>query len=287
MLISLGVTLRLNAIFAAPILVAYVFWPTEFRWKRTALFLLPLAAAFFALTQIVYYGVLDAKRQHALHSILVLDLGGISRVTGENQFPGTWSDADAAKIVGVCEPKEWENYWTRDPCKFVMAQLEMRDGLFGTSAISRAWLHSVTAHPLAYAQHRIQFFWHFLAGNNLTMWPVDIDDQSKIPLAGKPAFVFVMSLHDALKPTPLMRPGVWLLACIAVCVLAWRRRETPAAAFALGVAGSAVVYVLTYLAVGVASDFRFAYWAVIAAIAGTAALLTPVNPPPDRPSSPW
>ncbi len=133
------------------------------------------------------------------------------------------------------------------------------------------------AHPLAYLRHRIQFFWNFLANDNLTMWTVDIEDQSKIPLAGKPAFMFVKSVHDALKPTPLMRPGVWLLACIAVCALAWRRRSTPAGAFALGVAGSAVVYVLTYLAVGVASDFRFAYWAVIAAIVGSVALSSEVG----------
>jgi hypothetical protein len=281
-LVAVGVLLRLNAIFAAPVLVAYILWPNGFRWKRTALLLLPLAVAFFALTQIVYYGVLDAKRQHALHSILVLDLGGISSVTGENQFPGSWSASDSARIVEVCEPKEWDNYWTRDPCKFVMAQLEVRDGLFGTSALSRAWLNSVMAHPLAYAQHRLAFFWHFLAGDNLTMWVIDVEDQSKVPLAGKPAFLFVKSLNDALKPTPLMRPGVWLLACIAICALAWRRRATPAGAFALGVAGSAVVYVFTYLAVGVASDFRFAYWAVIAG--GAALLALRVSPPPDRPS---
>lgn len=267
-LVAIGVLLRLNAIFAAPVLVAYILWPNGFNWKRTALMLLPLAAVFFAMTQIVYYGVLDARRQHALHSILVLDLGGVSRYTGENQFPGAWSAAEAAKIVGVCEPKEWDNYWTRDPCKFVMAQLEVRDGLFGTPALTQAWLDSVTAHPLAYARHRLSFFWHFLAGDNLTMWVIDVEDQSKLPLAGKPAFLFVKALNDALKPTPLMRPGVWLLACIAVCAVAWRRRGTPAGALAMALAGSAVVYVLTYLAVGVASDFRFAYWAVIAAIAG-------------------
>ena len=71
-----------------------------------------------------------------------------------------------------------------------------------------------------------------------------------------------------LKPTPLFRVGSWLLVCIAVCGFAWRRRETPEGAFALGVCGSAAVYVLTFLAVGVASDFRYGYWAVIAGIAG-------------------
>lgn len=272
-LVALGVLLRVNAIFAAPVLVGYILWPNGFRWKRTALLLVPLAAAFFALTQVVWYGVLDARRQHALHSILVLDLGGISRVTGENQFPGAWSAQHTAQIVERCEPTDWINYWTTGPCTFVMAQLEHRDGVFGTPALADAWTRSVTAHPLAYLQHRAAFFWNFLAGANLTMWMVDVEDETKIPLADRPLFLLAREVNDAFKATPLLRAGSWLLACLVICALAWRRRMTPAGAFAIGVAGSAVVYVLTYLAVGVAPDFRFAYWAVLAAMAGGCVLV--------------
>ncbi len=35
-----------------------------------------------------------------------------------------------------------------------------------------------------------------------------------------------------------------------------------------GVCGSAVIYMLSYYAVGVASDFRYAYWAVVAGLVG-------------------
>jgi peptidoglycan/LPS O-acetylase OafA/YrhL len=57
--------------------------------------------------------------------------------------------------------------------------------------------------------------------------------------------------------------------CLIVGGFAWRRRETPAGAFAFGVCGSAAVYVLSFFAVGVASDFRYAYWAVLAGIVGS------------------
>ena len=80
------------------------------------------------------------------------------------------------------------------------------------------------------------------------------------------------TLHDALKPTPLFRAGSWLLICIAVCAFAWRARNTPSGAFAIGVCGSAAVYMLTFFAVGVASDFRYGYWAVLAGITGAVAL---------------
>jgi peptidoglycan/LPS O-acetylase OafA/YrhL len=68
----------------------------------------------------------------------------------------------------------------------------------------------------------------------------------------------------------MFRVGSWLLGCIIVCGFTWSRRETPEGAFALGVCGSAVLYVLTFFAVGVASDFRYGYWAVLACIAGGA-----------------
>ena len=154
------------------------------------------------------------------------------------------------------------------------ARLE-RDKLFGSPAIVDAWKRAVATIPVAYLQHRAAFMWNFLAGANLTMWTHDLDDPSKMPFADRPAFVALKAIHDALKPTPLFRAGSWLLVCIAVCAFAWRRRNTPAGAFAIGVCGSAAVYVLTFFAVGVASDFRYAYWAVLAGITGAVALGPP------------
>jgi peptidoglycan/LPS O-acetylase OafA/YrhL len=115
--------------------------------------------------------------------------------------------------------------------------------------------------------------WNFLAGGaNLTMWVQNIDDPPNLPFADRPAFVALVAIHDALKPTPLFRPGSWLLVCIAVCALAWRRRDTPAGTFAIGACGSAAVYTLTFFAVGVASDFRYGYWAVLAGLTGAIAI---------------
>jgi hypothetical protein len=71
-----------------------------------------------------------------------------------------------------------------------------------------------------------------------------------------------------LKPTPLFRAGTWLLLNAAICAWAWRKRHAPAGAFVVAVSGSAVVYVLTFFFVGVAAEFRYALWAVIAGLIG-------------------
>jgi hypothetical protein len=268
-LCALGVLLRPNALIAAPILAAYIAWPAQMSFKRTAILFLPAVAGFFALVQVVYYGALGATRQHPLQSIMVFDLGGISHFARQNVFPVSWSEDETAQLLNSCyQPTQWDIYWRIEPCDFVMRKLEREQKLFGTPVITDAWTRAVMRHPIAYLSHRAAFMWNFLAGSNLTMWVADVEHPSQTVFPDRPAFAALVWLHDRLKPTPLFRTGAWLLLCIAVCGLGWRRRETPEGAFAVGVCGSAAVYVLCYFAVGVASDFRYGYWAVIAGVAG-------------------
>jgi hypothetical protein len=271
-LLALGVLLRPNALIAAPILAVTIAWPGQFSWRRAAIIFVPAAAGLFAMVQVVYYGALGATRQHPLQSIMVFDLGGISYFTKQNQFPVAWTASETALLTTDCyQPTQWDIYWRLEPCEFVMHRLE-GDKIFGSPALVDAWERAVFRHPIAYLQHRAAFMWNFLAGANLTMWTHDLDDPSKLPLADRSAFTALTAIHDALKPTPVFRAGPWLLMCIAVCAFAWRRRDTPAGTFAIGVCGSAAIYMLTFFAVGVASDFRYAYWAVLAGIAGAVAV---------------
>ncbi len=166
------------------------------------------------------------------------------------------------------QPTQWDIYWRLEPCDFVMRKVEREKGLFGTPAISSAWLTAVLRHPVAYLQHRSAFTWNFLAADNLTMWTADVEHPTRNVFADRVAFNALVSANDMLKSTPLLRAGFWLLACMIICVVGWRRNGPREAAFVTGVCGSATVYVLSFYAVGVASDFRYGYWAVLAAIAG-------------------
>jgi hypothetical protein len=274
-LVGLGVLLRPNALFAAPILGAAIAWPRSFSGRRMALIYFPATVLLFGLTRVVFYDVIGAREQHPVQSIMVFDLGGISHFTGDNQFPGAWTPAESSEITQSCyQPTEWDIYWWRLPCSFVMKRLEA-ERIFGTPALTEAWRRAVLAHPLAYFQHRAAFMANFLFGANLTMWTEDTTDHTKIVYRDRPLFMALKSLHDALKETPLFRVGAWLLLDVAVVLMAWRRRETPEGALAIGVCLSAVVYVLSFAAIGVADDFRYAYWAVLAGLAGGVVTLTP------------
>jgi hypothetical protein len=272
LLIALGVLLRPNAVVAAPFLAAYVIWPMHFDLKRTAIFFLPALVAFYALVPLVYYGILDAERQNPLHSIAVFDLGGITHFSGENQFPVSWSGDQTALLISKCyDPVRWDSYWNAEPCAFVMRRLERPDDvIFGTPRLAEAWRHALAAHPLAYLSHRATFMWQFLGRSNLVLPVWDWLDPASA-YGHSPYFTPLVALHDELQPTLLFRPLLWLILAVAVGACAWRTRSTPAGAFAVGVTTSAVVYVMTFFVLGVAADFRYAYWCVLATIAGAVA----------------
>ncbi len=267
-LIAYGVLLRPNAVIAAPVLAVYAASPARFTLRRAAVVYLPAAAVFAALVPLVYYGLLGAQRQNPLHSILVFDLGGITRFSAENQFPVQWSAEETALLRTTCyDPARWDTLWHMPPCPFVMHRLERPDdGIFGTPRLTRAWWNAVTAHPLAYLTHRATFMWQFLARWNLVLpvWDWSAPDAT---YGHRPYVRPVLKLHERLERSILFRPGVWLLACMAIGALAWPLRETPAGAFAVAVTSCGAIYVMSFFVLGVAADFRYAYWCVLATLA--------------------
>src|SRR5262245_32213180 len=274
-LISFGVLLRPTAFVAAPLLIGYALWPLRFEFRRTTILFLPALAAGFLLIHLVYYVILDVKRENPLHSVFVFDLGGTTHFSGENQFPVTWSAEETELLLSRCySPAGWETYWTIEPCRFVMGRLEQPDNvIFGTAQLTEAWKHAVTTQPLAYLRHRFTYFWHFLADTDtLTFELYKINDPSVTPLARNDRFKAVVALHDEIDQTVLFRPGFWLILAGMVFIAAMPARTRPAGAFAIAVAGSATIYVLTFLPFGVAADFRYGYWCVPACLVAAAAL---------------
>ncbi len=275
LMVALGVLLRPNAIFAGAILGLYALWPTRLELKRTLIWFVPAVVVCYALVPTVYYGLIGAKRTNPLHSVMVFDLGGITHFTGKNQFPVAWSAAETALLTGQCYDggKLWDVYWYREPCQFVMKRLERPDDvIFGTSRLSNAWRDAILAHPLAYLQHRATFMWNFLARPNLVLPYLDWEG-SQATYGGNPFFRPLLDLHQRIERTIIFRPGLWLAMAVIIAVASWPARTTPAGAFAIGVTVSAAIYLMTFFAAGVASDFRYAYWCVLAVLAGAVAAL--------------
>jgi hypothetical protein len=274
-LVLLGLLIRTNALFATPVMLAYVLAPQAFAWKRLLIAYVPAVALLFGLMQVTFYTVLDAKRQNPTHSIFVFDLGGMSHFAGQNLFPAAYTPEESRQIVEECyEPAYWDAYWTWPKCRFVMARLDGGpEAVFGTPALSRAWREALLAHPVAYLQHRLSHFRALMLRENLVMFAIDTARGSGEVFTDRRAFQAARAVERALLPTPVLRGWPYVLAAMVIVVLALRRMTKPEGAFALALAGSAVIYVLTYLPFGVAAEFRYTYWSVVATMAALPVLL--------------
>jgi hypothetical protein len=270
------VLLRPNAIVAAPLLAAYVAWPSAFHWKRVAVVLIPGIVAGYALIHVAYYSVLNAERLYPLHSVFVFDLGGVSYYSGENRFPVAFTPEQTAMLLSdTCyKPDRWDYYWHIAPCDFVMRRLERKDDkVFGTPRLVEAWRNAVLSDPIAYLKHRATFMRSFLSRDVLLIPVLDLNEPSRQVHARNPLFMAMIAVQNVLQPAWLLSLGFWLAIAIAVCALAWPIRATPSGAFALGATGSSVAYVLSFFPFGVAADFRYGYWCVLASLVGTVAVI--------------
>jgi hypothetical protein len=272
LLLAFGLLLRPNALFAAPFVLAYILWPNAFRLKRAILLYPAAVIAGYGLVQFVYYGLLEAKRQHILHAVLVFDLGAITSITKENQFPGTWSEKEFELLKSGCyDPRHWDTYWRIPPCQFVMGNRLERDGVFGTAELVEAWINAVISHPLAYAQHRLSHFWAFLTSPHSAVYLQAIGKD--VPMyPHNPSFMWLYQTTDALKETVIFRPLTWVAVVLATLVLSWRYRSIPAGSYTVAMSSSAIAYIATFLVFGVATDYRYVYWVVLVGL--TCAVMT-------------
>jgi hypothetical protein len=267
-LIGLGLLLRPNAILAAPLLAAHALGPERWNWKKALLIFAPAVLVGYGFVHVVYYELLGAKHQNPLHSILVFDLGGITHFTQENQFPVTWNSEQSALLTSRCyEPQHWDSYWTTEPCRFVMLRLEDRNDLiFGTPRLVAAWWQALRTHPAAYLRHRVTVMKIFLFDENLTLPTYGAPNLAAF--ADNHAFAAMLALHERLRSTFMFRAGVWLLLAAAIGAIAAFARAGPGAAFSAAINLSALIYVASFAVLGIAADFRYAYWAVLSSLAG-------------------
>lgn len=271
-----GALVRANSIFAAAPLALYVLqgdvfsrrlWPQAAALILTPLLLLAGAGAFNG-------GVLHAEKQHPEDSLFLFDLVGISHQTRSNLVPGPWTVAQARAIPDCYGADKWDHVGMGS-CQFLTQTLDDRE-LWGGPQISHAWLAEMAAHPVEYLVHRLTF------ANQFFRWlgPIPVRDafmtseMTEPRFAHHPGAVFKAYkwASNALANTPLFRPYFWLILCAAALTLSAFATDSPQRRFASATAASAFIYLITYAPFGVASDFRYAYWSIIATLAACAAL---------------
>ncbi|MFT3728880.1 MAG: hypothetical protein QM759_13740 [Terricaulis sp.] len=272
-----GALVRANTIFAAAPLALYLLSGDIFTrrlWPQLAALVLA-PALILSATAFVNHTVLQADAEHPEDSLFLFDLVGISRATGAQLVPGPWTPQQAALIPTCYHPDKWD--WVgMGKCEFLTSTLDDRH-IWGTPVVRQAWIQAIATHPATYAAHRLAF------SNEILRWlgPIPVNDSfmesemSDARWRHHPGLLFraYQKLCVSLASTSLFRPYFWLLLSLCTLTAAWFAADSPQRRFAGALSASAAIYVLTYLPFGVASDFRYIYWSIIATLAALAALL--------------
>jgi hypothetical protein len=258
----LGGMTRTNGFFAFLPIAFYCATLLQRRWLGVAvafciLFALPpvMNKALFKLT--------DSKPTYVENSLLVFDLGALSK-GGENFFPGNWTDTEAAAIRDTCYIyRAWDTYKWGD-CQFVSDHL-IRNGYWNNS-LKYVWFRAIMTHPFKYAQHRLAYYFTLVA----PPWqPFNEATPNSLGFDYKPGLVAKglswLSSQGQYSPLNilLLSPFAWFfygrLTVWAHCK--WIGAMPKAMNVALL---SALFYALAYGAVGVANDYRYVYWPIVA-----------------------
>ncbi len=271
-----GALVRGNSIFAAAPLALYLLNTDVFSrqiWRQIAACVL-VPSLLLAGAAAFNRHIVQAEAQNPEDSLFLFDLVGVSHQTRTNLVPGPWAPAQARRIPDCYGADKWDHVGMGH-CRFLTQTLDDRD-LWGGPAIAHAWISAIAQHPAQYALHRLAFT------NQILRWlgPIPVRDafmeseMSDLRYAHHPGPIFRLyqTISNALATTPLFRPYFWLLIAAGTLVVSWFATDSPQRRFAAALGASAFIYLATYVIFGVASDFRYAYWSIVASCTALAAL---------------
>ena len=270
-LLCFAATLRFNAFTAClPLLIALLpraYWCTWPRMLVTAAVAIAALIAVMPLTN----RLLGAEPSGVELSLVLFDLGGITEHSGVSVFPEELEVVSPVTVNHQCyQAAKWDTYsdWVAPECP--LGFTAWNDNIDAAEVKPRAvWTHAIMAHPIAYAQHRLDHF-----AINVRLLPVIDAVERPVPDHDAPnPWGFQTSANrlrravDALAMatahTPLGWPIVWIAIAFGALIASW---GLPHASLVVPVALSSIFYGCGYIVFSVASELRYHLWTEIAAL---------------------
>jgi len=269
----LGALLRFNAFLAVvPLLVSLL----PFSWRNTTPRLIAASLLWLAVVPAslpLANRLIGADKTHVELSLIIFDLGGITRHSGTDAFPPL-GVADPVAVNARCyRPDKWDSYapWAEPVCPINFDRVEAAVERDGISPYSRL-LHAILAHPIAYAEHRLAHFnlnSRFLVRNEVQGPAPDraIDNDWHFTVTRGPGLKLINTLTGISIHSPLGWPIVWIALAGGLLSI---RNFLPSAALITPIGLSAFLYGLGYLPLSVSSELRYHLWTITGAAIATA-----------------
>jgi hypothetical protein len=265
-LVLYGALVRANAVFAVVPLLVYVFRPQWLRrpWRLLAASI-PVALAMVPTASLFNHRVLHAEPLGIIRALQSFDITGIAFYSGDLAVFGPDNSFTREEVTRCYAPSGWDSLSPWGDCRFFWNRLAVSrdlqgviDNLDARAAMSaepnqdlpNLWVAAIVRHPLAYARHR-------LANFSLQMRAppyLDLDSEEMAPPYG--------ALYDIMTA-----PALWLAIGVGLLAqLAWARslRRPASTDAALVLVLSGLPYACAYLIIGVATEYRYLFWSLIA-----------------------
>ncbi|MBK0394421.1 hypothetical protein [Ramlibacter algicola] len=271
LLLFYGTMVRTNAIFGLGPLLLLAFAPAS--WMRSGrLMVSAVVVAVLALpaSMVLNKVLFHPTPQHATQSLFLYDLMGIAVHTNDPSVLEPRATIAAADLRSCYSPYWWDSLssWGRCADRVHRPNPDMQTLPEGLEA---QWAKTIAAHPIAYAEHRLKHF------NSALLFAVPLKHIRLTPeyRTGDPAHpplevVSERDVHmDLLRKNPFVWPVTWLTWSACLLVLLRREQAVPSVQLARVLAVSALGYSGAYLLIGVATDMRYHYWSLLAALVAT------------------
>ena len=263
-LLILGSMFRFNAIFGLLPLVWLLLCKVNINAlkKWLIIFLVfPLCAMLF--TSFFNYNILQSTKTKAFQSLIVYDLGGISHFANKDYFHEQWNSAEDTKVINSCyDSRSWNNYaWGN--CSFVLKKL-VASGAWDDGSLMKKWIEAIYHEPTAYLQHRYQNFMVLLWQPGGILEDETAPNTFGFKYEKTAIFSTLQNVTNSLKDTIIFKPGFWLIASLMCSIYGLLNWKNEIGSLIVALNTSSFLYLLAYLFVGVASDFRYAYWSILA-----------------------
>jgi hypothetical protein len=267
-LLLYGTLVRSNAVFALGPLLAYALAPA--RWLRAAR-LVACAAVIAVLaipaTQLLNRTLFQPQPRYAIQSLFLFDLLGVARHAGEPRLLEPRATLTADELSSCYTPYWWDSLSPWGRCGDRVHRGNDGRVTFG-DGLALQWVTTIGAHPMAYAQHRLKHFnseiLFIVPSKHIRLTP---EYRTGDPLHPPPELVTEREVKfDLVRKNPFVWPVTWLAWGIGLLFFLAREPALKPVLLARALLVSALGYSFAYLAIGVATDMRYHYWSLIAAL---------------------
>jgi hypothetical protein len=255
-------TLRYNAIFAIVPLLALVprlIGANVAKWTNWAI----CAGGVGVVVLVGYVLSLHSEHTYPVTAIMLDDIVHVAPEMGSQA-----SQVVYGHIRSVCNTSTSEIMDSYVLCTNEKERNYIKDQ---HGQVIRDWLSVVTKHPLAYMRYRVSVFAIFLFPDMSRMYiyqdgVVDNDIGIAPPSYLNRALGAYINGFAKTNFAFIFQPWFWFIVLLLIVYYTYRQKRTIERSVVLAAAVSGLLYGLLYVIATVATDYRYIYWLVLAAL---------------------